>query len=427
MTARGPETERSGDTLRRESPGGQVAARPPGVRSRRSSALRRASRGAIALSALLLGCALQGSAQQAGWPAPRGVLAAGRAAVTGPVEPEVVWTAALERTPAPAPVADTERVYVVDGRQLRAHALSDGREAWSVDCGSTVTGISLGGEGLYVATHDGDLLVLSSDNGARAWSVRADVTSRPGVATWPVAGESGAVFVGGRASLQAVARGTDRPLWTWSCPASDDDLTFLGPLTVTAQGAVLVPCSTGALVSLDAASGQVVWEYTAARYAVPFPAAVDRATNRVYWVSASSTPYRSDAVCLDAASGEVVWRAPLPSWVCSGLALSSGGVLAVTADGVLRCMSLDDGRALWDARLPPGSVPAVLEAAPVTDAAGRVYLAVSTALLCYSGEGRLVSSLSLPGYFTISHLALPKESMLVIVLAPNVYALSERE
>lgn len=423
MIARG-DGPRTSDRPQFGSGRARLAARAERARPRSSCVLQRSALHLILLLQLPLGCALPGNGQDAGWLAPRGDLATGRAAVAGPVEPVVLWAAALERTPAPAPVADAEKVYLVDGRHVHAHGLSDGREEWNVECHSVVSGISLGPEGLYVMTEDGDLLVLSADTGARVWSVRADVRPRPGVAAWPVAGKDGVVFVSGRISVQALARGSDRPLWTWSCPPAGD-LMFLGPLTVTRDGAVLVPTSMGRLISLDAGSGEVGWEYKAPGFAAPFPAAVDGPTNRVYWVSPSSTPYRSAAVCIDADSGKVLWRTLLPSLACNGLALGAGCVVAITRDGMLNCMSPDDGHLLWQTALPTARMPAALETPPITDAAGRIYVAVGNAVLCYGREGDLASALPLRGDYGISYLALPKESLLILVLPPNAYGLGQ--
>jgi len=178
------------------------------------------------------------------------------------------------------PAADSGRVYV-GGKNGVLHAVSrdTGRPAWQAELGSSLYGApALAGERLYQGSYDRNVYALQADSGKILWRAELD--------DWP--------------------QGTPVPV-----------------------GDMLYVCSrSGMLYALGAADGRIVWQMPLGGEVRHSPS-VGR--NRIGVVA--TLDGRLIGVDLD--RRRIAWEQKLAGGAFGGPAISDGGTLVVTQDGVV--------------------------------------------------------------------------------------------
>lgn len=146
--------------------------------------------------------------------------------------------------------------------------------------------------------------------------------------------------------------------------AIEGDLAYLGD-------------DEGAVYAVELASGAVAWTAeTVGRVDSP-PAVAD---GSVYAAGRDEDSQRAQVLALDAATGERRWvfSPQAGAAALSAISVSEGTVVVGAADRLVRGLSAEDGRILWDALtltlFSPASAPAVgPEAVYIADASGGLY------------------------------------------------------
>jgi outer membrane protein assembly factor BamB len=120
-----------------------------------------------------------------------------------------------------------------------------------------------------------------------------------------------------------------------------------GNLTLDVEGDEKEPA--GAVVSLDAATGEVKWKYDLGR-SVHAPLAADGFS--VYACSRDGHVH-----CLDRKTGKLRWKTQIGGAVTAGAAVAAGGgvpvaVYAVSREGNAVCLNPHTGRVVWQQQLP---------------------------------------------------------------------------
>jgi outer membrane protein assembly factor BamB len=243
------------------------------------------------------------------------------------------------------PVEADGRVYAAefDGDVI-GFTLGGGKQLWSTDTDTAVTGGPGVGDGIVVVgSKDGEVTALASDRGVVLW--RAQVTSE--VLAEPVA-SSGVVVVrcaDGKVFGLDASDGSRR----WSYDRLVPTLSLRGYSAPVVSGdLVMIGFDNGRIVALDLLAGKPVWE---ANVAVPRGRTdLDRivdidgdltvADGVLYVVS-----YQGRLAAIDISTGEGLWGRDLSSY--SGVAVSSDRVYVSDDAGGVWCMDRLDGSAIW--------------------------------------------------------------------------------
>lgn len=235
-------------------------------------------------------------------------------------------------------------LYVADpdGR-ISAFSATTGERQWRRDLDTAVeSGPGVAGLMLAVGTRNGQLLVLNRINGKDLWK-----TQLSGEALAPPAGDE----------VLLVARSLDGRSYgfkpdgsrSWSFDRSVPTLTLRGmAAAVLESGRVYLGMDNGKLASVDAESGQILWETPVSvptgRSELERIVDVDTepvlAAGKVFAVS-----YAGDLVALATQSGAVVWKQNVGSG--RGLASNGAQVFAVNGDGAIKALSTATGAVQW--------------------------------------------------------------------------------
>jgi outer membrane protein assembly factor BamB len=317
----------------------------------------------------------------------RGLHLAGAVYAVDPATGKRRWTfdAGREMRPvASAPVRAGDRVYVGEGMHnnpvchLYCLDAATGAPFWAYQANDHIESTPAVADGtVYFGAGNDGVYALDAATGGRRWQF-ADglhIDASPFVA-------GGRVFVGSGTSrtfntLQVVAldAASGKPVWrhpvdlpAWGSPRVAGGRVFVGlgngRLT---EGAQPPEEPAGALLCLDAKTGQKLWRFDAGDAVFQQPAVVD---DRVYFGSRDGHLY---AVAV--ASGELIYRVPMGGPVIAPPAVADDKVYAVTLGGLLRCLDAADGRELWRFDLKERTRADPLVVAGVRVAGGRVYLA----------------------------------------------------
>jgi outer membrane protein assembly factor BamB len=253
------------------------------------------------------------------------------------------------------PCLDSGRLYVGEGMHgnhvcnLYCLDTATGRELWHFRTEDHIESSPCAADGrVYFGAGDDGVYCLDDVSGTEVWHFRAPVH----VDTSPAAAGR-FVYVGSGVSrtrtspavycLEAATgttvwrRPTDLP--AWGSPAVDGDRVFVG----LGNGRLLQSAApperpAGALLCLDAATGEPVWQYPVGDGVFARAAA---AGGRVTFGARDGACY-----CVDR-DGRPCWKTDLGSPVVTRAALAGGRAYVVASRGPAACLDADTGRVLW--------------------------------------------------------------------------------
>lgn len=214
---------------------------------------------------------------------------------------------------------------------------------------------------LFVITQDNQLFALSADKGEELWDAlaTAEPASLLGNATPAIANDT---LVAGFSSGELIAYRVENGRTAWQDTLSRTSrLTALAALAdidgspVIDQGQVIAIGHGGRIVALDLATGERVWEKSLPGVSTPWVAG-----NFVYVVTVDS-----EVVCLTRNDGKVRWIARLARYTdeedrkgvirWQGPVLASDRLIVTSSSGEVVTLSPYDGRLLSSEKLGDGS------------------------------------------------------------------------
>ncbi len=200
---------------------------------------------------------------------------------------EQVWRATVGGQVRSAVAGAGGVVIVGDGSALRAFALEGGDPKWRIELGAAVSSrIAVRGDAAFVATVAGELWSVEIGTGARRWGVRvAEAAIR-----------SGPVVIGSR---------------------------------------VIIGADDRRVVTLDAATGNVMWDAGTGGVVRGAPAA----DGDVVYVAAGD----GSLIALALDDGRRLWETRLSAPALTDLALGHGGLFAGADDGNVYCFGVGAG------------------------------------------------------------------------------------
>jgi len=206
---------------------------------------------------------------------------------------KTVWSSPpFEATEAQScPAADESRVYHPHGSSLTARTVAEGKEVWQTSLGGLVGKPALGGGKVYVSA-GGKLFALDSTDGSVEWSTPVPPSGRPPLILGDVVVS---VSYENFKSLTAFDAVTGEPLW--SADGRPWDAIAVGDSIVATPGG-------SAVVSHDAATGDLAWSYTPPPMTKPSSLVADEG---VVYTLAASADHRFQAnhlIALDMETGE---------------------------------------------------------------------------------------------------------------------------
>jgi outer membrane protein assembly factor BamB len=248
--------------------------------------------------------------------------------------------------------ADPQRSLVFLGtRDGWLHAVrADGTLAWEVRARAGFGPPTVVGDTVYAGSTDGTLYAIAIPTGKARWTYAAneDVSTRPAVA-------DGVVLV---ASLQDTVFAVDAATGAWKWhhrrEQKGEGLTIFGAAAVQVNGAVAYGAySDGFVAALDVATGAARWE----RRVAPAGTHLDVDSVAVEGDRLYAAAYSGAVLALEARTGQTVWTYAAPR--AAQVAVADGVVVAVTPSSIVG-LSPVNGAAIWTS--PLGGSPA---AAPV--------------------------------------------------------------
>jgi eukaryotic-like serine/threonine-protein kinase len=253
------------------------------------------------------------------------------------------------------PCLASGRLYVGEGMHgnhvcnLYCLDAATGRELWHFQTEDHIESSPCAANGkVFFGAGDDGVYCLDAVTGARVWQFRAPVhvdTSPEASGRFLYVGsgvsrtrKSPAVYCLDAATGEAVwRRATDLP--AWGSPAVDGDRLYVG----LGNGRLLQSAEpperpAGALLCLDAATGQPLWDYPVADGVFVRPAV---SAGRVYFGARDGACY-----CVDR-DGRPCWRTDLGSPVVTRADLAGDRVYVVASRGPAACLDAGSGRVLW--------------------------------------------------------------------------------
>ncbi len=222
----------------------------------------------------------------------------------------------------------------------------DGTVAWELRAAGGFGQPAVSGDTLFAGSSDGHLYAVAVATGKPRWTYDAkeDLSTRPAIA-------GGTVLV---ASLQDTVFALDAAsgAWKWHHRREQkaEGLTILGAASVqVSEGTAFAAYSDGFAAALDVATGAVRWE----RRVAPAGTHLDVDALLLDGQRLYAAAYSGAVLALDARTGETIWSYEAPG--SAQLALAAGLVVAVTSSSVVG-LSRTDGGAIWTA--PLGGAPA---------------------------------------------------------------------
>ncbi|UFN47055.1 PQQ-binding-like beta-propeller repeat protein [Roseomonas sp. OT10] len=333
------------------------------------------------------------------------------------------------------PVASADTVYAADAfGEVSAFDLARGGRRWRLDTspkdddvGAVGAGAALEGDTLYLATGLAEVLAVNPADGTVRWRVRTPAPTRgaPTVA-------NGRIFVVTLENhLIALSTEDGRRLWTYR--AQPVTAVPLGLPSPAVEGEMVVAgFPSGDLVCLRPSDGRVLW--TEALSALPS----ERRGGIADLLGVTAAPVISDGrvitvgrggttMAVDLRSGRRLWEREVGGTVTP--AVAGDWIFLVSYDQELVAISRDSGQVRWVTALnappPPGSrrrEPASF-AAPVLTG-GRIIVpgTGSEALVVDPADGAVVARLPLPGPVSLP-AAIAGGALLVLADDGNLAAL----
>ncbi|MBK5965117.1 outer membrane protein assembly factor BamB [Thiocystis minor] len=303
--------------------------------------------GAVLLAALLAGC---GSIPWFGKdkdPTPPTKLSS----VVQEVAVNVLWSARPTRGSDGrrlylVPALAASHLYVADARgRVVSIAAETGRILWERETGLTFSGgPDVEGDRLALGTSQGELLVLSTQDGREQWRalLGSEVLSVP-----RFTGDGKLVVHTLDDTLYGLDAATGKELWRIAYPAPVLTLRGSSTPTMTPSG-IVVGLSGGKLIKLDPQDGTPLWEVIVSRPSgrseLARIADIDADPiligNTLYVGS-----YNGDLAAVDATTGEVLWRRELSAH--AGLAAEGTGLFVTDSQDRIWAADLDSGAGRW--------------------------------------------------------------------------------
>ncbi len=253
------------------------------------------------------------------------------------------------------PVVAANKVFTFDsGTQVSAFDAATGDPLWRVDVTPADEDDGWGGglafdDGtLFVTTGNGEALALDPADGIPIWRVEIG----PPVRTPPAASQGRVHLVTSDNRLVTLDAATGDVLWTHQ--GFLETASILGGGSPSVAGSFVVAAySSGEVVTLRAENGRVVWSDSLALAGQAGAVAVINDINGSAVVDRDLVivaSYGGRLVAIDLTRGIRVWEQNLSSiqtpWVAGDF------VWVVTADAEVVCFLREDGRVRWIAELP---------------------------------------------------------------------------
>ena len=240
-----------------------------------------------------------------------------------PTGPAPVWTyragAALWATPA----VEGDLVCVGDEKgQLHALRLADAKPVWTFDSGAPIYGTALiAGDAVFVLNDAGRLARLDRGTGAVRWQQD----------------------IGGSAVVRHLPAATEY------------SYDFVGPQPVLADGLLYLPAGDGAVVAIDAATGETRWRVVVGGLIRNTPLVTADRIVVGDWAGRITALARTD--------GAKLWQVETGAPITAAPVRLGHEVLASSRNSKLYRLSLAEGRTTWE-RFHAGSW---VESAPRVD------------------------------------------------------------
>lgn len=207
------------------------------------------------------GRASTGETDVTDWPQFRG--GAAHSGSTAATHPDAVdrdlWAVGSESQPASAPAVDGGTAYVGIGSELLTLDVASGSGVWRAAVGDRIVlSPAVGTDNVFVTTDGGDVVALSKADGSEQW--RIGLGGKPGAPTVT----EGTVFAGSTNDrIVALEAASGDVRWTDSREVDSSYVEHTGqrPTPAVSDGTVFVNITRydGALVALDAATGEEQW------------------------------------------------------------------------------------------------------------------------------------------------------------------------
>ncbi|HEY7986318.1 MAG TPA: outer membrane protein assembly factor BamB [Methylophilaceae bacterium] len=251
-----------------------------------------------------------------------------------------------------------------------------GKPLWHVVAGENISGGVGAGEGLVlVGTSKGMVLAFDEKTGKALWQskIASEILSPPKVFKDVV------VVRSGDSRIYGLNAADGKRKWVYERVTPALTLRSSAGVTVDGEGAVFAGFSGGKLVALNSADGRVYWEATVTlpKGATEIERIADITSlpvvegRYVYAVA-----YQGSVVSIERASGKVLWNHELSSY--NGLAVDGAVIYVTQGNDAMYSLDYASGRSYWrqgDLLYRQLSAPVVLDrSALVGDLEGWVHL-----------------------------------------------------
>ncbi|MGH1463610.1 MAG: outer membrane protein assembly factor BamB [Neptuniibacter sp.] len=263
---------------------------------------------------------------------------------------EVLWSVSVGSGPGSKyhqiqPAIDGDSIFAVDrDGTVTGFALATGEKVWEVELGLPVVGgVGAGSGKVAIASEEGEIVVLSSEDGSELW--RETVSSE--VSSAPQFNNQLAVFQLINGKVVAFEAATGKRLWTFdtliprltlrgtSSPVVASDVTFAG-------------FSNGKLVAIDNVKGSRLWE---SRVALPsgrseLERMVDvdgkpMLVEKMLYVSS----YQGRLVAINPFNAQIVWSQDVSSY--RSLASGFGNVYVSESNDAVQAFDRRTSASVW--------------------------------------------------------------------------------
>ena len=282
------------------------------------------------------------------------------------VQPRVVWDESVgsgvgEYFSHLNPVTDAERIFAADREGVVA-ALNkaNGQTIWQVNL-LDMLGLESGGfwssgepvrisggltfaEGrLYLASENGDVVVLNADNGELIWHAQVDSE----ILADPAVGDGLVVVKGATGEVIALDAETGEQVWDMVTESPALSLRGTAAPVMTAGG-VFVGTATGKLMVIIAENGQPAWE---SRLAVPkgnteLQRMVDLDSAAVVSGGlAYNVAYNGQLAAIELRTGRTVWTREYSSF--QNLIMAGGRLFLTDHEDTVSSVNTDGGVEIW--------------------------------------------------------------------------------
>jgi outer membrane protein assembly factor BamB len=242
---------------------------------------------------------------------------------------DVKWTRPVGDAVWSAPAVVNGTVYFgSNNHNVYALDAETGTTLWSYSTGQAVyvSSPSVANGIVYIGSEDSNVYALNARTGAKIWSYTTGgyVLSSPTVA-------NGVVYVGSfDGKLYALNARTGATVWTFNGGSESSAVVSSG---------VLYFGSGNEVISLNAATGSLLWSYATGNTVFSSPAVA----NGVVYVGS----YDNHVYALNASTGTLIWSYPTNSNVYSSPAVAKGIVYVASEDGTLYALNAITGAKVW--------------------------------------------------------------------------------